>query len=227
MTKAKFMALLFGVCCFGLVCMPAIASDLDEVEQLIKDAFDSYESLRANMEIEATIPMQDLQLPVTGNGTMQFLKDEESGKFRQEITLRAPEPITLEIEMTVISDGKETVIINEMMGRRNIMRQDAELSQGTVPPGGDDLLEVLRREADVELLDDGEVDGHAVYVLEARPRSGSHEHFSRARIHIDKELGVMRLIAMYQEGRADTIGTVRFTNIELNPEIDPAIFEYE
>lgn len=207
-----------------IIAITAQSSSLEEVEKVIRDSFNEYNSIRSDIRIEASIPMQDIQIPVSGAGKMEYMKDDDGGKFRQAFTLSAPEPIALEVEMTVISDGRETVIISEMMGIRNVMRQNADLSQGTVPPGGEDLLSALKRETDLRLMEDGEIDGHAVYVLEAKPRDNENTQFSRALIHIDKKLGVTRLITMHEEGKLQSIGNIRFYNIELNPSISPENF---
>ncbi len=205
----------------------AQASSLEEVEKVIRDSFNEYNSIRSDLRIEASIPMQDIQIPVSGEGKMEYMKGDDGGKFRQAFTLSAPEPIEMEVDMTVISDGRETVIISEMMGIRNVMRQNAELSQGTVPPGGEDLLSALKRETDLLLMDDSEIDGHAVYVIEAKPKVKADTQFSSALIHIDKKLGVTRLITMHEEGKLKSIGNIRFYNIELNPSLSPENFRLD
>lgn len=102
------------------------------------------------------------------------------------------------------------------------------------------ILRLLAESYDVELKGSDTVGGNAVYVIEGQAKDAFKEaldqatgdtanatglSFDRVRIHIDKKTGLNRRLA-YLTGAGETVMTMDYSNIEVNPELDDGFFVY-
>ncbi len=219
---------LFTVACLliGFVAIPVQAEEsLEEAASAITAAWDKIEALEADMQITATAPMGTEVMKLEGTGHVYYLRDGDTAKYRQEMTIKLPPPVEGESKHTSIFNGKELFLINETMGQVEVQKADIDFSKGAAPPGGKPLLDALGESLELKRLPDTELEGTPVYVIEGTPKAGSGADYDKVTLYVDKDYGVQRKIEIASAPGKPSV-TMAWTTLKHNPEIDPKVFDY-
>lgn len=201
-----------------LMACSAGAQTLEEVQQELNAAFAKVNSLTADLAMSMTMGPG---MSMTGNGAMALLREGEVVKYVQDMTMSIQGPMSMETRTTTLFDGQAAYVTTDAMGQRQVHKSQAGADDGFPPPGGELLWEMLGESFELTLGEPAEVDGHACHVIVAKPKE-EEVGFAEMRLHFDKALGISRKM----EGRGDVQTTLTYSNVVLNPEIDPAKFVY-
>lgn len=204
----------------------AAQEPLANVEAKIRQAWDKHRSLSGVISVEATLPIGESRLPVFGSGTVDFLKDAGKNKYRQQITAKTPEPMTLEAGVDVIFDGTILYITTEFMGTKDTSQSAPDLFKGAVPPGGGPLLDAMKSKFILAVKPDVQVNGKSCWVLEAKLKEPLPEvAMQQGMVYFDKETGLALKMEVYESDTA-ILGTATVSNVKLNPQLSPSMFVY-
>jgi outer membrane lipoprotein-sorting protein len=121
-----------------------------------------------------------------------------------------------------IEDGRFTYKLYEQNGQKRAFKSKAGDLLGPDPKV---TFAALRKNQVISLLPDESLDGQAVYVIEARAKYPTEET-GVSRLYFAKDTGTMLKIVSYaKDGRVTQ--TIQYSNIELNPKIDPQRFVFK
>lgn len=208
-----------------LCCGIAAANpSLEEVEGKIAHAWDQVKSLSGLVSVEATLPIGETRIAVSGDGALDYLKSGDKAMYRQDLTAKTAEPLSLDAKVSTLFDGSDFYLSTKLMGIEESAKTSPDLARGAVPPGGGMLLDALKTQLDLKLLPDATLDESPVFVLEGTPKAGDLP-FTKAVISIDKGTGVLRKLELY-ESASVVAATVKVTGIKLNPPLSAANFIY-
>jgi len=169
----------------------AMAQDtLEGVEAKVREAWAKNKSVTADVAIEANVPLGQTRLLLTGGGTMACLNDGGKEKYRQEVTVKMPEPMKLELKADIIFDGADLYLTTDAFGKKQSEKAKLDLLKGAVPPGGGMLFDVIKPQMNLSVKPEAQVNGKAAYVLEATPKDTSNKEVpvGNALLYIDRQL---------------------------------------
>lgn len=211
---------LFVVCC-----MAAGAQSLGNIEKKAEEVWSKIEAFTGDVTLEASLPISAQPAQVLGAGTLEYLRDEGVEKYRQRITIEVPPALGNEAAFEALFDGETLHLTNELLGQRREATSRYDVMRGILPPGGKNLIKILRERLDLKVLPEETLDDSPVYVIEGFAKAAQGIPFHKVRVFIDQGAGLWRKIEVY-ETETLLVTTVRCTNINLKPEINPAIFVY-
>jgi len=141
------------------------------------------------------------------------------------LEMTMPEPMVIRSKNDTLFDGETLYTVTETMGRRSVQTSNEPLRNGVAPPGGKALFDILQERMTLALLPDTTVDGNRVFVFEGRPKpDGEAVPYEKLRYYIDQETGAQRKFETYESEHVVT-ATLKFENIELNPELPEDMFD--
>jgi len=196
----------------------------ESVAAALRAAWETVDSLRADVTVSARLPIGETRLEVAGNGTLEFLRHEGKEMYRQRIVMTMSPPHAMDGVSETICNGERIDLVTEFMNNRNRTRVEPDLFKGIGPPGGGPLLDLLEKDCTLRVLPDARVDDTDVFVLEAIPKvpqSGMAER--KAVLYFDKATGLQRKVELYESAAVITAVTT-VSNVKLNPGIDPGRF---
>ena len=196
---------------------------LEAVQKSMNTTWSDIQSMSADVTMDFLFPVGSKPLPLTGNGTFDYLREDGKDKSRQQITTKIPEPFAMVMKLDVLFDGKQMHTTMEMMGQKQTQVGEPTLEQGALPPGGTRLLNALKSHLELMPLTNETLDGHEVYVLEGFPKDKAAP-IQKIRLYIDTAMAVQRKTEIYQPDGVVGI-TVLFTNLKQNTNPDPSLFD--
>ena len=203
------------------------AETLETVESIaasVRAAWETVDSLRADVTVSARLPIGETRLDISGNGTLEFLRHEGKEMYRQRVVMRMSPPHAMDGVSETICNGERIDLVTEFMNNRNRTRVEPDLFKGIGPPGGASLLDLVEKDCTLRVLPDARVDDTDVFVLAAipkAPQSGMAER--KAVLYFDKATGLHRKLELYESAAVITAVTT-VSNVKLNPGIDPGRF---
>ncbi len=202
---------------------PVQAESLRNVEEKIGKAWEQQTTIRAKIRISARIQAGSNALQVTGEGTLEVLRDDGLEQWRQSLTMTIPDPVGTESRHDAIYDGKSLYLINEMMGRREARVAPPDIGRGIAPPGGEPLLSVLKKNLKLKFLREDSVEDRPVYVIEGTPR-GANLQFTRGIFYIDQATGLQLKQEIYAGQDLSPRVIILCEDVRAGGVIDPARF---
>jgi outer membrane lipoprotein-sorting protein len=215
----------------------ALAEDertLDSVAEQIEAVWEKVNSYTAAIAINGNIPMGPLAVTTSANGTIEYMSIDETPRFRMEILNKLGSNVPLlgdGMEQKVLTVFNGEIIYSEMeaMGRKQYSKAAPKEDDSQSPVGGKNLIDTIRKRGEVTLLPDETVNGVDSYAIEVKPDNGGQQQgpikAELIRFFVAKDSGIqVRSILMDAEGNA--LLTTDYTDIKVNPEIDPERFNY-
>ena len=197
---------------------------LEAISTAAEASWKQVQSFSGDVAMDFLLPVGAEPLPLTGAGTLDYLrdKDKEKDKYRLKIVSKVPEPFAMEMKLDVIYDDDTVYSTTEMMGQKHKQQGKPSLEQNALPPGGSKLIDAMEAQMVLVPLPDAKVGEHDVFVIEGKPREATLPFF-KAIFYIDKGLGIQRKSEIYQQD--GTVGvTMTFSNIKLNSNPSPSLF---
>ena len=123
-----------------------------------------------------------------------------------------------ESAMLMINDGSYTYTVSEMGGTKSAFKNKVEKSDV-------DPFKAWRENAELKVLADASLDGHAVWVIEATPKLAQATQ-GKTVIYYHKESGQMIKMVVYTpDGKPMT--TTTYSDIKVNEKISPDRFVFK
>jgi outer membrane lipoprotein-sorting protein len=214
---------------------PASAEEtLASVEQKINEAWNKVQSYTATLEFEGAMTKAFMTMTTKGTGPFEFMKVDGKSRYRSEIVNKVDMAIPLPDSMATqnvltVFDGDLVYSEMKIMGQTKVIKRKPDSPTVRSAESGESLFANLRKKGELRLLPDETVDNLPAYVIELKPNAESQKdspiQTSAAHYYIAKDTGILlQLVAL--DTSNNPITTVHYSNIKLNPKIDPARFTY-
>jgi len=205
--------------------LQAGAQSIGDIEKAVRSAWDKQDAITADISMSAELPMGENRVAIEGSGTSAYLRDGERDLYRQDMTLKMPPPVSMEIRNEIVFDGDFLYLTNEAMGRSETMQDRPSIDNGNVPPGGGLLFDVLKEYMDLRRLEESTIDGREAYVIEGTPKAAYRDRvgFLKAIFSIDKATGFLMKTELF-ESPAAAAATITASNLNTSPELSPEMF---
>ncbi len=221
MYRTPYLAALVAVTLLGA--LSASADALSDAQNTIREAWNKVQSVSAKATVAATVPTGENRLRLTGEGTVEYLKEGTAGKYRQEIKIVLTDPQPLEMTTTMIFDGQDLYMTNTVGGTTTTVKDAAGSDPLSPPPGGAPMLDTLEQVATLSLESSETVDGKTHYILAGVPKDAANAAFSRVVLHVDAETG-LRVKTEFYESKDVLTASVVLSDIVLDAGVDAARF---
>lgn len=225
------------VLALSLLALPVLADDpptLDSVAEKIAAVWEDVNAYTATIVVNGNIPMGPLAVTTSANGTVEYMNVDETPRFRMEIVnkLGGNMPLMgggMEQKVLTVYNGEVAYTEMEAMGRKQYSKATPKTGDEKSPEGGKSLIESIRKRGEVTLLPEETVNGEDAYCFEVKPNNAGQQQgpvkAELIRFYVSKKTGIqVRSILMDAEG--NKILTTDYTDIKVNPELDPKRFEY-
>ncbi len=229
--------LIASLMALAILAAPARSDDqptIDSVAEEIAAVWEKVNAYTATIAVNGNIPMGPLAVTTTANGTVEYMAIEETPHFRMEIVnkLGGNMPLMgggMEQKVLTVFDGEVAYSEMEAMGRKQYSKATPKSGDEKSPEGGKNLIESIRKRGEVTLLPDETVNGVDSYVFEVKPNNAGQQQgpvkAELIRFYVDKATGI-QVRSILLDGEDNAILTTDYTDIKVNPEIDPKRFEY-
>lgn len=212
----------------GFVAATAPGDELEAVEQKILEAWNKQRSVFSRIEMEGTVGDGRHGGTSIGEGTCELMR--KGDKTLTRVTMKTT--VTMEIgdkerkmeqESTLIVDGAHAYTLATAMGHTTAMKLDIDPRMSGDPKA---MLDYLRKDHELKLLPEQDVDGATAYVIEAIAREGTNNPLPRMRLFFDQNTGFMvRSTSHDANGRRRQM--MRYKNVQYDIKIDPDRFVFE
>ena len=199
----------------------APALDLAGIETKIGEVWAQHHFLSADLRIDAEI----MGVAVTGSGTLSVIIEGGAAKYTQHFVLELPEPLSVQAIMDVLYDGQNVYLVREMLGEKEAFKLDPSLSESAPPPGGPLLFNLLKKDHNLEALEDAVVHKRPAYVVRCTPREGAAPDSQPTTVFFDKETGLALKIEIQPKEGAKPV-VIACENIDPARELNPASFVF-
>jgi len=208
---------------FGFVGSALAAETIEEVGAKIAAASKKIKSYSAKSKTVTNMKQQGFSMVSTIEGTTETLHKGDSVLVRVESsgvteTTVGGNTSKQESTMTMISDGTYAYTVSETAGVKTGYKTKSGNSSA-------DPLEAWRGSSELKVLPDSSLDGIAVWVIEATPKSGGGMR-GKMVLSFHKETGQMiKMIAYGPDGKP--MSTTTFSDMKVNPKISADRFVFK
>ncbi len=206
---------------FALSGLARAEETVESIEKKIIAKWAKVPSMTAKTTMDMT--MQGMSMKSTG--TMEYMKKGEKELYRIEMTMsQSFAGQEMKGGASTVCEGDYVYVLTDMMGQKNAMKQKAEDFKGS--PGGEQMFKTLKETNELKVLPDEKVDGQAVYVLEAKPKSGGMQQIAKTKLFFAKDTGIpIKTLGLGPNDEA--IMTMTVTDIKLGANVDAARFVFK
>ena len=162
-------------------------------------------------------------------GPIEMMKAGDKELSRIEMTSKmdmgaGAAATSMESKSLTIDDGEFMWMLQERMGQKMVVKMNSGKQRRM---GGKQMFQTMREMYELKLLPDEKIDGRSVYVLEGIPKQPMPQMpIKNVLTYLDKEYGTMvKMVSNNADGQA--VQTMTFTDIKLNPKLDPKRFVFE
>ena len=211
----------------GWVATAGAGDTLESVEKKLTEKSKTVKALTADVSMVTDMAFPGGSSKSKSTGTLEFLKKGDMFLSRMEIntvsTQKYGEQETkMESSTQTILDGEFAYVLADQMGQKMAMKQKADNMQGA---DAETMFRTLRKDHDLKLLPDSTVDGQAVYVIEATPKSAA-TGAGKSVSYFAKDSGlVVKMVNFNPQGQP--MSEMTYTSIKVNPKIDPDRFVFK
>lgn len=212
----------------------ALATTLEDVEKLVEAKWQGVTAFRADMSLEMKVPLGIVEVPSTAEGTIELLIEGESRMYRIDITNHLAKSVLLRDGLTqnvlTVFDGELEYTELTVFGRKQVNKRVPDASDTKRPMGGRAVFDRLRKQGNVTLSGETEIDGKPVWIIDV---TGNGEPVDvqgpidpdRIRVFIAQDTGLQVRVVMYDEKDREML-RMRYSNVELNPKLNAERFRY-
>jgi len=212
----------------------ALAATLDDVEQLVEEKWNGITSFRADISVDVKVPLGPLEVPSNAEGTIELMMVESGRKYRVKVKNHLAKSFLMRDGLTqdvlTIFDGEHEYTELTIFGRKQVNKRVPDTPGANQPMGGSAVFERLRSQGDVTLAGETEIDGAPVWIIDVKSNGKPIEvqgpiEPSRIRVFLSQESGLQVRLLMFDEKNEELL-RMRYSNLQLNPELEPARFTY-
>lgn len=200
---------------------PKVDKKLAAVEKELSKVWDKLKSMTADMEMNVAMAGTSTKM----KGTVEFVSKPDKELFRMEMTMETDfGGQKMEGTSTTVYDGEFVYMVNDMMGQQTAIKQKpGAMAQS---PAGKHMFESLMEKNELKVLPSEKVDGKDAFVIEAVPKGTAPQPFTKMKLFLVKENGIMVKMVGYDHAGSEFMTTV-YSNIKINPKIDESRFVFK
>jgi len=202
---------------------------LESVEKHILQMIGNDTTMSARVVSTIEESSDDFSITTTKRGSYEYMKTGQAIRFRRESLVTGVESVAGEktkFEQTelIICDGQNIYTLMDNMGHKSAVRVKADRTR----TGGIDkaLFARWHRAYNMVLLTDGEVDEHATYVIEAKPKKTDSVLPARTLYFFRKDNGVM-VKRVQENSDGKIVESTTYSDVRINEKIDPQRFVFK
>jgi outer membrane lipoprotein-sorting protein len=207
----------------------AVADDkLDALEKEIAAKWEKVESMTAKMDMTMQMDQGAMKMHNTMKATVEFLRKGERMLSRiegeMEMTMdMGGQKNTMKTPMLMVSDGEFTHMLAEQMGQKMCVKDKADENSLT----GAEMFNSLRKQYDLTMVDDEEVDGDKCWVVHAKPKQAGQpgQPVKVAFYFRKKDAATVQMLGY--DASDKKVMTTTYSDIKFNEKLDPKRFEFE
>ena len=194
---------------------------LAAVEKELSKVWDKLKSMTADMEMNVAVAGTSTKM----KGTVEFVAKPDKELFRMEMTMETDfGGQKMEGTSTTVYDGEFVYMVNEMFGQKTAIKQKpGAMAQS---PAGKHMFESLMENNELKVLPSEKVDGKDAFVIEAVPKGTATQPFTKMKLFLVKENGIVVKMLAYDHAGSEFMTTV-YSNIKINPKIDESRFVFK
>lgn len=207
---------------FAFVSTAVAGESIEQLSKRIAAASAKLKSFSVKSKTVIEVNQEGFSMRSTTETTTEMLRKGKNFMTRSESTSLSETTFggnTTKQESTtlMISDGEFTYSLSDMAGTKKAYKTKAADSDT-------DPLELLSKTNELKVLPDASVDGHAVWVIEAKPKSETPTQ-GKTIMSFHKESGQMiKMVAYALDGKPMT--TTTSSDIKVNPKLSADRFVF-
>lgn len=208
---------------FGLTGSAVAGETFEEVSKKIAAAAEKVKSFSSKSKTVIEMKQDGFSMSSTTEGTYEMVRKGDAYLLRTETRTRSETSIMgkttkTESTMLMIMDGEYSYTLTETDTVKVAQKRRIKDPQSHV-----DALKNWGDTADMKVLADASVDGHAVWVIEMTPKGGDQ---GKTVISYHKESGQMiKMVSYTPDGKP--MSTMTSTDIKVNERISPERFVFK
>ncbi len=212
----------------------ANAATLEDVERIIEEKWAGITSFSADISVDVKIPLGLVDVPSNAEGTIELMAMEGGRRYRLDIRNHLAKSFLLRDGLTqeilTVFDGEHEFTELTVFGRKQVSKRVPDENDANRPMGGSAVFDRLRKQGDVKLAGETTIDGAPVWIIDVTANGkpvdvqGPIEP-DRIRVFIAQDSGLQVRLIMFNEKDKELL-RMRYSNIELNPKLDAARFNY-
>ena len=208
---------------FGLAGSAVAGETFEEVSKKIAAAAEKVKSFSSKSKTVIEMKQEGFSMSSTTDTTYEMVRKGDSYLMRSETRSRSETSIMgqttkQESTMLVIMDGEYSYTLTETDTVKIAQKRKIKDPKSHV-----DALEGWSDTADMKVLPDSSVDGHAVWVIEMTPKGGDQ---GKTVMSYHKESGQMiKMVSYTPDGKP--MSTMTSTDIKVNERISPERFVFK
>lgn len=208
---------------FGLTGSAVAGETFEEVSKKIAAAAEKVKSFSSKSKTVIEMKQEGFSMSSTTEGTYEMVRKGDAYLLRTETRTRSETSIMgkttkTESTMLMIMDGEYSYTLTETDTVKVAQKRRIKDPQSHV-----DALKSWGDTADMKVLADASVDGHAVWVIEMTPKGGDQ---GRTVLSYHKESGQMiKMVSYTSDGKP--MSTMTSTDIKVNERISPERFVFK
>jgi len=220
--------------CTGLV-VGAETKNLSEIEEELAPLWDKTNTYTAKIEMKGEATQGPTKVKMDGKGALEGMKKNEKMLYRLELDQTIHMGDTeMPNKMLVVATEDEVFTETSMMGQTMVFKAKPDQQAQSVPGGGQESFKQLRANYDITVLPEENINDEPVYVLEMRPKEKTQQQpqgpapsqqFEKSVLYIAQKTGFPLKMLMFDEGKTPIMSLI-YKDYKLDPELDPARFEY-
>ncbi len=212
----------------------ASAATLEDIERLIDEKWAGITSFSADISIDVKVPLGPVSVPSNAEGTIELMAIEGGRKYRVDVENHLAKSFLLRNGLTqevlTVFDGTHEYTELTIFGRKQVNKRLPDPEDTNRPMGGRAVFDRLRKQGDVTLAGETTIDGVAVWIIEVTGNGKPVDvqgpiDPSRIRVFIAQDSGLQVRLLMFDEKNKEIL-RMRYSNVQLNPELDAARFTY-
>jgi len=204
---------------------------LEEVEALIAQRWSKLKSVKASVLTTKKTIMPRVKEETTTQGHLIYMRRDGKNYFLKELKTRGRKTPFGKPEFEVKTHAKNICrddtcyyVYKDEKGKDKVYMSSVETVNTDF--GGEGIFNYIRLNHIPKLLPSTVFEGEEVYVIEARGNPGTIFYLRTITAYISKKTGMLRKMVTTQSHDMLLL-TTKYYNIELNPPVDPKLFDYK
>ncbi|MBU0718360.1 MAG: hypothetical protein KJ749_08935 [Planctomycetes bacterium] len=217
---------------FGLLAAaaPGRAGDtLETVEKRLLKQSQQVTALTAKVSMESRMDSSVASGKGRSSGTFACRRKGEKllvyTQFESTMEMANPsdgKPKEVILSVTRIDDGEFTYRLVDRQGQQQATKTKAANTLGPLP---EMVFKFLHQHHRLKVLPEDSIDGQPAVVIEGTPKVSAPGR-GKVMSFFSKDTGIVQKMQTYDD-KGGIVATIRYTDIELNPKIDPERFVFK
>ncbi len=203
---------------------------LEEVEALIESRWSKLKSIKANLLTTSFANSEVVKVDTTARGTLVYMKQKGQKYFLKDIKTRGTRTPPGHIERKIDTHAKyicsgDTCYYVYLNDPKPDKVYKSEVESVETDFGGQGFIDYIHRNHVPSLRPSMVFEGEKVFVIQAVGKPDSSYVGQNIIAFVSEKTGMVHRIAIEMGGKERQL-TTTYRDVEVNPEVDPKIFDY-